>query len=107
MYARDAYGIAIVFDVTNDQSFNDLQAWIDLIKQINEKSVIVGNKIDLSEERKISKEQAEAFSVEKDIHYFETSAKNKEGIDEFLTYLATKIFNSKKIKNKIKLKSSI
>lgn len=102
MYARYADGIIIVFDVTNDLSFNNLQTWIEKVKKIEENSIIIiiGNKADLINERKISKEQAEAFSIERDLHYFETSIKNKEGIDEFLTYLVTKIFYSKHFQNK-------
>lgn len=102
MYARCAAGAAIIFDVTNEKSFNDLQKWIDALNKIEKNLiiVIVGNKIDLIEERKISKEQAETFSIDKNIHYFETSAKNKEGIDDFLTYLVTEIFYSKNFHNK-------
>lgn len=45
-------------------------------------TVIVGNKKDKYKEREVSKEEAEKFSIQHKIHYFESSAKNNDGLDE-------------------------
>ena len=47
-YFRDAHGILLVYDVTDQKSFDDLDLWIKEIKEESpEKSsiVLVGNKI--------------------------------------------------------------
>ena len=62
---------------------------------------LVGNKSDLEEKRKISKEKAENFAKENDLIYLETSAKNNDNVSklfEYFTYKLIKYFekNSEK-----------
>jgi len=64
---------------------------------------LVGNKSDLEENRKISKEKAENFAKENDLIYLETSAKNNDNVSklfEYFTYKLVKYFekNSEKYK---------
>ena len=50
----------LVFDLTNQESFDELQRWVEEIKtHANEQTrlVLVGNKSDLSDKRVITKEQ--------------------------------------------------
>ena len=64
-YFRNAEGVLLVFDVTNTESFNNLKEWISSIKQNMEGKnifipiVIIGNKLDMEDQREINKEQAE------------------------------------------------
>lgn len=57
-YWRDAQGILLVYDVTDEISFENLEYWIQQIQNnesIEEISiVIVGNEIDLENERKVT-----------------------------------------------------
>jgi len=49
--------------------------------------VLVGNKIDLEDERKVSCEEAEALAAQHKMRYFETSAKLNRNIDELMQHL--------------------
>ena len=96
-YFRNAEGVLLVFDVTNTDSFNNLKEWINSIKQNMEGKnifipiIIIGNKLDMEDQREITKEQAEQFVSENKYKYFETSAKTGEGIDKSIRELAVQI----------------
>ena len=103
-YYKGASGIILLFDVTNIKSFENIKKWINEIKEeISEKVsiILIGNKIDNANERKISKEQGEKLASEIGVKFFETSAKTGEGINECVFYLVKKIFeNDPETKNK-------
>ena len=103
-YYKGASGIILLFDVTNIKSFENIKKWINEIKEeISEKVsiILIGNKIDNANERKISKEQGEKLASEIGVKFFETSAKTGEGINECVFYLVKKIFeNDPEAKNK-------
>ena len=103
-YYKGASGIILIFDVTNIKSYENIKKWINEIKEeISEKVsiVLIGNKIDNVQERKISKEQGEKLANEIGIKFFETSAKTGEGINESVFFLVKKIFeNDPEVKNK-------
>ena len=52
-YYRNADGIFIVFDVTNNKSFENVDTWFQSVKKLanHSKIVIVGNKSDLIDKR--------------------------------------------------------
>ena len=84
-YYRNANGVILVFDLTNENSFTKLNSWI---KDINDNAgnveiILVGNKSDL-EDRKIPKLNAERLAKEKSFKYIETSA--KEGTNILLLF---------------------
>ena len=85
-YIRGSSLIFLVYDVTNKKSFDNLKKWIEFILNIEMCTiVIVGNKIDLSEKREITTEEAEKFCEEEKYDYFEVSAKTGKNID-FMLY---------------------
>lgn len=98
-FFRNADGILLTFDVTNEESFDNLRFWIQSIKNhTNEENipiVVLGNKVDA--ERKISKQEALNFCNEINVKYFDTSAKSGEGIVESITELVQQIINIKQI----------
>ena len=103
-YYKGASGIILIFDVTNVKSYENIKKWINEIKEeISEKVAIllIGNKIDNVQERKISKEQGDKLASEIGVKFFETSAKTGEGINESVFFLVKKIFeNDPEVKNK-------
>ena len=94
-------GIVLVFDVTNKQSFDNLDDWITIIRKnfLNPIVILCGNKIDIDkEEWKVGRREVERLAIHENLKYFEISAKNNEGIDDGFTYLVNKIYDNK-IKN--------
>ncbi|XP_017844725.1 ras-related protein Rab-7a-like [Drosophila busckii] len=86
----------LVFDVTNPQSFENLQMWyaefLILANPRNRENfpfVVLGNKVDL-ENRRVSKQQAEQWCEVKHIPYFETSAKDGLNVKQAFLELAEK-----------------
>lgn len=79
--------VIMVFDVCNEQSFENLKHWYDECKKVvngNETSLIlIGNKIDLTENRKITTVQAEQLAKELSAQYIEMSVVTKEGLERF------------------------
>ena len=82
---RTAQGVAVVFDYSNRESFNNITKWLDEIKEnLNNVSIVLfGNKCDLpKEEWKVTQEEAQKFAENKKLPFFNTSAKNNIGIKE-------------------------
>ena len=111
-YYRGSNGAILIFDLTDQNTFNDLKKWIKDIKNYGEKNtqvIIVGNKLDLVGQRKVSHSQAANFCRENNYKYIEASAKdgtNLLKIFEELTFDLTNK-NQEKIKNEINKKSQI
>jgi small GTP-binding protein len=79
----------IVYAINNEESFKDIDMWLKELRthaSPDVKVFLIGNKIDLENERKITKEQGEEFSKNNCINKFiETSAKN--GINAQSTFI--------------------
>ena len=93
-YYKGAKGIILIYDVTNIKSYENIKKWINEIKEeISENItiVLIGNKIDNENQRKISKEQGEKLANDYNVTFFETSAKTGQGINESVFYLVQKI----------------
>ncbi|MHA1629932.1 MAG: GTP-binding protein [Candidatus Heimdallarchaeota archaeon] len=97
LYYRGALGGLVVFDVTNRESFEHLDKWFTEIVANCKKIplIIVGNKIDLEEQRAIKTEEGKAYAKKKTkelgvkIPYLETSAKTGETIKKVFRELIT------------------
>ena len=56
---------------------------------------MVGNKIDLEDERKISREEAQNLAKSYKMQYFETSAKENNGINELFETVLNRIYKKR------------
>ena len=84
IYFRGAHGIILFYDISDRESFKDLNDWLDLIKNSASESphiVLVGNKIDLEKEREITAEEGEKFAKNNGLLFFESSAKTGKNVD--------------------------
>lgn len=96
------HGVIALFDITNEDSFNGVKNWVKTAKEICVKHcgfVLVGNKLDLKNERIISKEEAEEYAKKEKMEYYEASSKNDENVDEIVFGLCKKIIDNKKLLN--------
>ena len=78
IYYRDAQGAVLVYDITDKESFSKVRGWLRELRQArgdNVSVVVVGNKIDLERERKISTAEADAWCAEHQCLHFQCSAK--------------------------------
>eukprot|EP01121_Diplochlamys_sp_Union-15-3_P020821 TRINITY_DN8241_c0_g1_i1.p1 TRINITY_DN8241_c0_g1~~TRINITY_DN8241_c0_g1_i1.p1 ORF type:complete len:143 (+),score=25.15 TRINITY_DN8241_c0_g1_i1:96-524(+) len=86
-------GIIVVYDIMNKESFEQLDSWFKEVKRYAEENIVqilVGNKTDLlsSQDRAVTKEEAQKLAEEHHIPYFETSAKTSEGLNEMFEALS-------------------
>ena len=86
-YYAKAHTILLVFDLTSEKAFDDLQSWYEeALEYINDAKCmffLLGNKSDLKKEIKINEEDIRAFMKknQKIKQYFEVSALNGHNID--------------------------
>ena len=88
---KSVQGIALVFDVTSRKTFDNVNLWLEEIKEHfdNPCLVLLGNKVDIEKEKwEVTKEEIEQFAKKKNMAYFETSAKTSKGINESFAHLA-------------------
>merc|ERR1712071_664341 len=88
-------GVVMVYDVTRRDSFENLEQWLKEIKLYTPNAgegvvkLLVGNKIDL--ERKVPREEAEAWARSQGMLFLEASAKTKTGIKQCFMEVVHKI----------------
>lgn len=97
-YYRGAMGILLVYDVTSEPSFANINQWMAAIRQHASDSVnkvLLGNKADTSgplvAKRAIAAARGQALADQYGIHFFETSAKNGINIEESFSTIARDI----------------
>jgi Ras-related protein Rab-1A len=89
-FYKQANGVIVAFDITNQLSFTNVKTWLDSIylhADPNIIKVLVGNKIDLEDDRKVSREEGQRLADQHKMQYFETSAKLNKNIDELMLYV--------------------
>ena len=55
-------GCFIVYDITNEKSFNNLDFWFDIVKNKDIPIFLLGNKTNLEKRRKVIKERGEEWA---------------------------------------------
>lgn len=93
-YYRGAMGILLVYDVTDEHSFLNIRQWIRNIEQHAADSVnkiLIGNKCDMTEDKKIVTERGRELAKEYSINFFETSAKSNINVTEAFMSIAQDI----------------
>ena len=83
---KNVEGLILTYSIAKRDSFDNLPAWLALLKEAADIStipiIIVGNKSDLADSRKVSYEEGEKFAKERGYHFFETSAKTGANVKE-------------------------
>ena len=83
-YYRGAHGVILVYDITDLNSFTNLEYWLNEItthSNTNISKLIIGNKCD-SQNRNVTKEEGKLFAEKNNIDFIETSAKTAENLNE-------------------------
>ncbi|MFW9949335.1 MAG: GTP-binding protein [Candidatus Thorarchaeota archaeon] len=102
-YLANAEAGILVFDVTNSSSFESIESWYnEVIKSSPSLSLIlVGNKIDLTNDRKVTSEEGEGLAHKLKLSYIETSAKTGENIEDAFKMLALQMIQKHVIAQEI------
>ena len=92
-YSNTCYAL-IVYDITDDSSFNSVKQWIEDVQSFANKDtnlVLVGNKVDLNNKRKISKEEGQNLATEYGMDFYESSALTGENINDIFEGICQKV----------------
>ena len=90
-------GVLIIYDITNEKSYNNLKTWVQLIREdcgSHMQIIIVGNKCDLDSERKINQEEVMKYAKKEKIEYIETSCKTGENVQKAVKTICEKILEN-------------
>jgi small GTP-binding protein len=89
-YLANAEAGILVYDVTNRKSYENIENWHnEIIKASpNISLILVGNKIDLKDDREILNKEGSKLAEKLGLSYIETSAKTGENINDAFKMLA-------------------
>ena len=110
-YYKGSKGVLIVYDISNYNSFESVDRWINEFRMKSDENsaiVLVGNKNDNEELRKVTIEEGEEKAKKYNLGFFETSAKDGKNVDEAFKCLFEKVVeNYKKNKEKTEKKGEL
>lgn len=95
-YYRGAHGIIVVYDCTDQESFNNVKQWLQEIERYaceNVNKLLVGNKCDLTTKKVVEHTVASEFANQLGIPFLETSAKNATNVEQAFMTMAAEIKN--------------
>uniref|UniRef100_A0A0N5AC67 Ras family protein n=1 Tax=Syphacia muris TaxID=451379 RepID=A0A0N5AC67_9BILA len=85
-YYHSAHGVMCVYDLTDERSFENLQNyWLKEIRKHappNAILILVGNKADLEEQRKVDFDRAERLASQLGVSLYEVSAKTGINVED-------------------------
>ncbi|KAI1730804.1 ras family domain-containing protein [Ditylenchus destructor] len=96
MYLRNTMACILIYDITDRDSFVDLNYWVKEIERADCGPValfIFGNKLDLAERRSVTETEARAFAEHHNAQFFETSALRDRGIETAMNSIAETILS--------------
>ncbi|KAM8988144.1 ras-related protein Rab-44 [Ara ararauna] len=103
-FFRKADGVVLMYDITSEYSFLDVQYWLSCIQEGAEDGVsilLLGNKTDCAAERQVPMEQGERLAKEHQLMFYECSAASGHNISESMVSLIRLLkANEDKLKNK-------
>lgn len=95
-YYRGAVGALIVYDITDRETFDSLKRWLSEVQANSDPSIklmLVGNKCDLVEKRKVHIDEGKAFAEQHGLSFVEASAFNGDAVEDAFDHLMGKIFD--------------
>ena len=95
-YFKGSHGCFIVYDITSEISFDNVEKWYEQAQKEAGKDIsviLVGNKCDLENERKVPKEKGEDKAKSFRCPFFETSALSKINIDDIFNEMVNNIYD--------------
>ena len=95
-YYKGSKGAFVVYDITRKETFDSIDKWIADLKQSGDKKItilLIGNKADLDNHRKVTKEQGEEKAKSFGVAFLETSALNGQNLDTAFDLMIKEVYD--------------
>lgn len=110
-YYRGAHGVALVYDISNKKSFEDIENWLEDVRKYAKENIVtllIGNKSDLINQREVSFDDGKKLAGLHGMIFIETSAKEMTNVNKAMINLteliARQVCNvNPAIKSKLKI----
>ena len=96
-YYRGSHIIFLCYDITDKESFYNLDRWYTEIRRYaneNVKIILCGTKSDLVFKRQVTHEEGKAYAEKYNFEFYETSAKKNINIDEIFEKSSREFLNT-------------
>ncbi|CAD8083743.1 unnamed protein product [Paramecium sonneborni] len=96
-YYRGAIGAVLVYDITNKQSFEAVERWLQEVRENADKDIvimIIGNKSDLKHLRAIRMESGQDLAQMYKVAFIEASAQDGSNVDQAFTQIIQQIYQN-------------
>ena len=96
-YYRGGNGVLVVYDITERESFENLNSWLIEIEKNANKNIyklLIGNKCDLEDKRKVTYQEGKDFAESNGMKFIETSAKTASKVQEAFELLTNEIIKT-------------
>ena len=93
-YYKGAHGIIVVYDVTDKESFKNIDTWMNEIEKHasdNVSRILCGNKSDLDDSRTVTTDEGKELADTYNIRFIESSAKDNSNVEEAFTLMTKEI----------------
>ena len=104
-YYKGAKGAFVVYDISRKTSFNNIDKWLFDLKNNGDENiniVLIGNKIDLENQREVTTEEGEKKAIINKASFIETSAKNGDNIEKAFNLMIENVYENFKKENENK-----
>ena len=94
-YYKGAKGVFVIYDISNKNSFDSIDSWVNDVKATADKRltvVIIGNKCDLEEQRQVTTQEGEQKATKLEAAFFETSALLGQNLDKAFEMMINEIY---------------